>query len=264
MRPERLVLALVALGALVLAGTSDFVIGGFWSGHPMLTAILSALVVILLSAAVIDVILRRRDENRWRVLAQSALIQLAESAHTTWSNLAEDLGLGALGDRPPAEVSAELTSTSRAPVIHRQAASNLADPARREHLDGRLTAGLQSGQELITRWAVPMTASESYAAIFDRHVEMYSRVEGLVTFLRYGYRMTDPRGRRGQPRREYGAAGGDQDDEWFLNNLLATLNVAVSLEDETWQLALRVLPEAWWDERTLRLAAAAHPPERRR
>ena len=76
--------------------------------------------------------------------------------------------------------------------------------------------------------------------------------------------MTDPRGRRGQPRREYGAAGGDQDDEWFLNNLLATLNVAVSLEDETWQLALRVLPEAWWDERTLRLAAAAHPPERRR
>ena len=171
MRPERLVLALVALGALVLAGTSDFVIGGFWSGHPMLTAILSALVVVLLSAAVIDVILRRRDENRWRVLAQSALIQLAESAHTSWSNLAEDLGLGA---------------------------------------------------------------------------------------------MTDPRGRRGQPRREYRTGGGEQDDEWFLNNLLATLNVAVSLEDETWQLALRVLPEAWWDERTLRLAAAAHPPERRR
>jgi predicted branched-subunit amino acid permease len=56
-------MALVALGVLVLAGTSDFVIGGFWSGHPMLTAILSALVVILLSAAVIDVILRRRDEK---------------------------------------------------------------------------------------------------------------------------------------------------------------------------------------------------------
>ena len=32
----------------------------------MLTAILSAPVVILPSAAVIDVILRRRDENRWR------------------------------------------------------------------------------------------------------------------------------------------------------------------------------------------------------
>jgi hypothetical protein len=42
------VLALVALGVLVLAAASDFVIGGFWSGHPILTAIVSALVVVLL------------------------------------------------------------------------------------------------------------------------------------------------------------------------------------------------------------------------
>jgi hypothetical protein len=110
LRPERLVLALVALGALVLAGTSDFVIGGFWSGHPMLTAILSALAVILLSAAVIDVILRRREENRWRAGAVGSHSARGGGAHHL-EHLAEDLGLGALDDRPPAEVRAELTST---------------------------------------------------------------------------------------------------------------------------------------------------------
>jgi hypothetical protein len=258
----RRILALLAIGVLVLAVASDLVIGWFWIAHPMLTSIVSALVVILLTAAVIDVILRRRDERRWRVLAQSALIQLAEAAHTTWSNLAEDLGLGALGDRPPTEVRAELTSTDRAPAIHQQAASGLSDPPRREHLDQRLTRSLEAGQVLITRWAVPMTGSDRYAAVFDRHVEMYGRVEGLVYFLRYGYRMMDPRGQRGKPRREYQSAGGEQDDEWFLDNVLATLNVAVSLEDETWGLALRVVPSDWWDQRTARLAAAAHPRAR--
>jgi hypothetical protein len=264
LKPERLILALVALVALVAACASDFVIGGFWSGHPMLTAIMSALVVVLLSGAVIDVILRRRDESRWRALAQSALIQLAESAHAIWSDLAEDLGLRSLADRSPADVKAELSSPSGAAAIHRQAASGLIESARRELLNRRLTDHLQSGQQLITRWAVPMTASDRYAPMFDRHVEMYGRVEGLLNFVRYGYRMTDPRGRRDRSRREYLAAGGERDDEWFLDNVLATLSIAVSLEDDTWQLALQVLPESWWDERTLRLSAAAHPSDRRR
>jgi hypothetical protein len=45
--------------------------------------------------------------------------------------------------------------------------------------------------------------------------------------------------------------------------VLATLNVAVSLEDETWGLALRVVPPEWWDQHTVQLAAAAHPHGRR-
>ena len=58
----------------------------------MLTAILSALVVILLSAAVIDVILRRRDEkvrndpdthpNLLRVLTAAGHLSLAPTTHT--------------------------------------------------------------------------------------------------------------------------------------------------------------------------------------
>jgi hypothetical protein len=43
----------------------------------------------------------------------------------------------------------------------------------------------------------------------------------------------------------------------FVDNLIGTINIGAGLEDATWDLALRVLPQAWWDRRTTELAAAA-------
>ena len=57
--------------------------------------------------------------------------------------------------------------------------------------------------------------------------------------------------------REYSSPGGEAEDEWFVDILTGTINIGASLEDATWDLALRVLPQAWWDRRTAELAAAA-------
>ena len=58
-------------------------------------------------------------------------------------------------------------------------------------------------------------------------------------------------------RREYLSPGGQAEDEWFVDNLIGTINIGASLEDKTWDLALRILPQEWWDRRTVKLAAAA-------
>jgi hypothetical protein len=47
----------------------------------------------------------------------------------------------------------------------------------------------------------------------------------------------------------------EAEDEWFVDNFIRTINIGASLEDATWDLALRVLPQAWWDRRTAELAA---------
>jgi hypothetical protein len=122
---------------------------------------------------------------------------------------------------------------------------------------GRLAERLADGHQILGRWAVALTASETYAEIFDQHVELYGRVDGLLRFLREGYRQTDPRGFRNRARREYSSPGGEADDEWFVDNLIGTTNIGAGLEDATWDLALRILPQAWWDRRTTELAAAA-------
>jgi hypothetical protein len=232
-------------------------IAGFWVSHPMLTAIVSALVVVLLSVAVIEAVLSRRSERRWRVLAQTALMELGEAANTTWSALAEALGLQGASDMSPDQVRAALASDATGPKVRREIEAALPNAQLREKLAGRLSERLAEGHQILGRWAVALTASETYAEIFDHHVELYGRVNGLLQFLREGYRQTDPRGIRGRARREYLSPGGEAEDEWFVDNLIGTINIGAGLEDATWDLALRVLPQAWWDRRTVELAAAA-------
>ena len=108
LRPGRRTVAILTIVLLLVVAGSDFLIGGFWLSHPMLTAIVSALVVVLLSVAVIEVVLSRRSERRWRVLAQTALMELAEAANTTWSTLVEVLELPGASAMPPGRVRAAL------------------------------------------------------------------------------------------------------------------------------------------------------------
>lgn len=222
----------------------------------MLTAIVSALVVVLLSVAVIEVVLSRRSERRWRVLAETALMELAEAANTTWSALAEALELRRASEMSPDRVRAALASDATGPKVRRQVEAALMNTQLRGKLAGKLAERLADGHQILGRWAVALTASESYAETFDQHVELYGRVGGLLQFLREGYKQTDPRGLRGRARREYSSPGGEADDEWFVDNLIGTINIGARLEDTTWDLALRVLPQAWWDRRTVELAAA--------
>src|SRR3989475_6793709 len=91
LRPGRRTAAILAILLLLAVAGSDLLIAGFWLSHPMLTAIVSALVVVVLSVAVIEVVLSRRAERRWRVLAQTALMELGEAASTTWRALAQVL-----------------------------------------------------------------------------------------------------------------------------------------------------------------------------
>jgi hypothetical protein len=257
LRPGRRTSAILAILLLLAVAGSDFFIAGFWVSHPMLTAIVSALVVVVLSVAVIEAVLSRRAERRWRVLAQTALMELAEAANTTWSTLAEILELPGASEMPPDRVRAAIASDAKGPKVRREIEAALTNSQLREKLAGQLAQRLADGHQILGRWAVALTASETYAEIFDHHVELYGRVGGLLQFLREGYRQTDPRGFRGRARREYSSPGGEADDEWFVDNLIGTINIGAGLEDATWDLALRILPQAWWDRRTAELAAAA-------
>src|SRR5258708_18098368 len=256
LRPGRRIFAILAILLVLAAAASDLVMAGCWLSPRMLTAIASALVVVVLSVAGIEVVLSRRSERRWRVLAQTALLELAEAANTTWSALADVLELPGASAMPPGRVRAALTSDATGPKVRRQVESDLMNAQLREKLAGQLGERLDDSHQILGRWAVALTASETYAEIFDQHVELYGRVAGLLQFLREGYRQTDPRGLRGRVRREYLSPGGEAEDEWFVDNLIGTINIGAGLEDATWHLALRLLPQQWWDRRTAELAAA--------
>jgi len=259
LRPGRRTSAILAIALLLVVAASDFFVAGFWVSHPMLTAIVSALVVVVLSVTVIEVVLSRRSELRWRVLAQTALMELGEAANATWSRLAAALDLQGVAGMSPDRVQGALASDASGPKVRREIEAALTSSQLRQKLAGQLAERLADGHQILGRWAVALTASETYAETFDQHVELYGRVDGLLRFLREGYRQTDPRPFRGRTSREYSSPGGEADDEWFVDNLIGAIKIGAGLEDATWDLALRVLPQAWWDRRTAELAAATRP-----
>ena len=231
--------------------SSDFYASQFWLGHPVTTAILASLTVVLVSVTVIEVVLNRRSERRWRLLAQYALLELAEAARGAWGVLLGVIYEGNSGSddtADPSQVIEVLDSPARAPVLKRKIDTILTDPLRRDELQESLEQTLAISRELISRWGAVLTGSTSFSELFDRHVEMIGRIHGLWYFLAYGRR----RGSR------FRSPGGSHRDDWFVDNLLSMTRIAIRLEDETWAIALRVVPPDWWDMRTDELAAPAH------
>jgi hypothetical protein len=249
------VAAVFALAWLLVLLTSDFYAGRLWIDHPVTTATVASLSVVLVSVTLIEAVLNRRSERRWRLLAQYALLELAETAHAAWAVLVlvlDPVDIGDQGLADPAHITRILDSPERAPALKRTVEALLTDARARDRLRESLEETLDTSRGLIGRWGVVLTGSSTYSELFDRHVEMIGRIHGLWYFLAYGIR-------RGS---QFRAPGGSHTDDWFIDNLLSMSRIALRLEAETWAIALQVVPPDWWDHRTDQLAAPAHAQRR--
>jgi len=83
------------LSVLVLAGAIawDLVNDEFWLRHTLLTGLVASLIVVAVTAAVVNEVLERRQRERWSVLAQYALFDLVRTARLVWTSLLELTGL---------------------------------------------------------------------------------------------------------------------------------------------------------------------------
>ena len=139
---------LVLCGAIVWDLAND----GFWSRHALFTGLVASLIVVAVTAAVLNELLERRQRERWAVLAQYAMFEFVRTARLVWGGLLELAGLvrdGELGGQALAVGSEAVSDTPRlAAAID----DILASAERREQLH-RLIAGLLGhGQELLGRW----------------------------------------------------------------------------------------------------------------
>ena len=92
LRPTRIIggLSVLALaGAVVWDLTND----EFWFRHTLFTALVASLIVVAVTAAVLNEVLERRQRERWSVLAQYALFDLVRTARLVWTGLLELAGL---------------------------------------------------------------------------------------------------------------------------------------------------------------------------
>jgi len=238
------------LSLLVLFGAIawDLANDGFWLRHTLLTGLIASLIVVAVTAAVLNEVLERRQRERWSVLAQYALFDLVRAARLVWGGLLELAGLvpdGELDDGTLAAGSEVVNDTARLTAAMDEM---LASDDDREQLHRLIAGMLEHGQEVLGRWADVMVNSGTYAEIVDRHVELYSRLYWWGSVLDESEPLNEHLGRprlsRVSPATQ--AAMGPIEDEWLRDNLVAIAQLAESLDRGSFELAMQIVPLDWW------------------
>ena len=237
------------LSVLILSGAVvwDLANDAFWLHHTLLTGLVASLIVVAVTAAVLNEVLERRQRQRWSVLAQYALFDLIRTARLVWTSLLELAGLvpdEELGDGALAAGSEAVLDTPRLTAAMDEM---LASAERREQLHRLIARLLAHGEAALGRWAGVMVNSGAYAEIVDRHVELHSRLYWWGSVLDetdpLEEHLSRPRLSRLSPATQ---ASGPIEDEWLRDNLVAIAQLAESLDRSSFDLAMRIVPIEWW------------------
>jgi hypothetical protein len=252
------VAAIVALAILLGFGISDFTSPSFWEAHVLLTGLTASLVVVALSAAVLDGVLERRRRQRWSILAQYVMFELVRNARMTWTGILDAARL--LPSLPNQQDSldggAELIRDTPALVAALRARAEDDDVRGALHAEIAFLADHADG--VLGRWAAVMLNAEVYAEVLDRHVELAGDITWIAGVLDNFHPPHDPRRRsraRSSPSVQIEPG---RDGEWLVDRLVVITQLAEELDRATLDLALRIVPVQWWEAR-LGTTAPADP-----
>jgi hypothetical protein len=217
----------------------------------MLTSLIASLLVLAVTVAVLNEAIDRRDRRRWSVLAQYVLFQLVQSARATWMGTVElisgvEIETGATeGLLAGARLALDTASFSAA------TRAMLEDPERRRVLQEMMVTLATHSRGVIVNWAAVMVGAGPYTEIFDRHVELQSRLDWLADILSHN-EPTDKRTfhQSKLARSSVSAEFADRfGDDWLHDTIVSTTQFAVNLDYESRALGFKLVPLAAWEER---------------
>jgi hypothetical protein len=243
------VIAILTLVVLAGAVVSDVAAGSFWVRHALLASLVGSLIVVMLSVAVINEVLDRRRRRRWSILAQYVMFELVRNARMIWCGVLDLAGLLSVEGSPreAVETSREVVrDTGRLTAAVHEIVD---DDDRYTTLRSEVVFLADHADEVLGRWAPVMLGSEIYAEVIDRHVELAGDVSWIAGLFDSSYPPTD--GRRRKRARSSPAVEIDSElsGEWLADRIVVITQLAEDLDLITLELALRIVPVQWWEER---------------
>jgi hypothetical protein len=242
-------MAILVVVALIGGVASDLTGVTFWDHHALLTGLVSSVLVVMLSVAVINEVLERRRRQRWSVLAQYVMFEFVRNARMIWTGILDLAGLWPTDadQRQSVEMGAQIVrDTARLTAAVREIVD---DDALRGRLHAEIALAAEQADEVLGRWAAVMLNAEVYAEVVDRHVELAGDLAWIGSVLDARYPPDDA---RRQKRARSSAAvqiepgrGGD----WLADRIVVITQLAENLDQGTVQLALRIVPVQWWEAR---------------
>jgi hypothetical protein len=248
--------AALALLALAAAIASEQFAEHLWARHPLLAGLASSAIVVMLSVAVVNETLEIRRRRRWQVLAQYVMLELVRDARMVWTAVVELAGLMAADANPLAATDAAALVVRDTPRLTKAVHGLVADADRRRLLGDHVARLVVHNDEVLGRWAAVMLNADAYAEVVDRHVELAGSLAWLGSLLD----RSEPSDR--DQLRWYRARSnpavqitGDMDDDHLTQRIVAITQLAERLDRGTLDLAVKIVPVAWWEAR---LGTTAH------
>jgi hypothetical protein len=254
-------LAILALSAFAGGLASDFTSGGFWEHHALLSGLVTSVIVVMLSVAVINEVLDRRRRQRWSVLAQYVMFELVRNARMIWSGVLEVADLFPTGANGQESIEAGIRIVRDTARLTEALREVVADEAQRVRLHSEIAFLVKHSDEVLSRWAAVMLNAEAYAEIIDRHVELAGDIEWIGDLLDSTQPPDDV---RRQKRARSSAATliwNEHDGEWLADRIVVIVQLAEALDHGTLELALRIVPVEWWETRLSTKASADAAPD---
>jgi len=246
---ETRTVAAAAVLALIGGIVSDTVERGFWDRHGLVAGLVSSLIVVMLTVALVNEAVERRRRQRWSVLAQYVMLQLVRDARWIWTGLLELAGLMPPGNLSAVSIEAGAQTVRDTERLTAAARKVLAEPERRRGLHESVARTVIHNDEVLGRWAGVMLNTDLYAELIDRHVELASDLAWLGSLLDNLDPSDDDQRQRASRNHPAVQIEGAIDDEQLAARLVAITQLAEELDRGTLELALRLVPVEWWAAR---------------
>ena len=240
----------LALLALAAAIASEQFAEHLWVRHPLLAGLASSAIVVMLSVAVVNEALEVRSRRRWSVLAQYVMLELVRNARMVWTVGVELAGLMPAEENSPAAIEAVALVARDTPRLTKAIQGVLADGGRRRALRDHVARLVVHNNQVLGRWAAVMLNADAYAEVVDRHVELAESLAWLGSLLDQS-EPSDGEELRWQRARSSPAfqMTGDMDDDRLAQRIVAIIQLAEQLDRGTLELAVKIVPVAWWEAR---------------
>ena len=126
----------------------------------------------------------------------------------------------------------------------------LIDADRRRVLRDHVARLVVHNDEVLGRWADVMLNADAYAEVVDRHVELAGSLAWLGSLLDQSQPGDGDQLRWHRARSNPAVQiTGDMDDDRLAQRLVAITQLAEQLDRGTLDLAVKIVPVAWWEAR---------------
>jgi hypothetical protein len=256
---QRRALALLALVVLAAGVVSDVVVGSFWLRHALLASVVGSVIVVMLSVAVINEVIETSRRRRWRVLAQYVMFELVQNARMIWSTVLELAGLSAEEGSRRELVDAGRQVVRDTPRLTASVRDIVNADDRFASLRSEVAFLAEHADDVLGRWAGVMLGSEVYAEVIDRHVELGGDVAWIAGIFDATYPPSDIRRQRRARSSPAVEIESELGAEWLSDRIVVITQLAEELDRRTLELALRIVPVRWWEERLGTNVPTTHP-----